>query len=340
MTGRVTIEAHEATFFGVPTGAMHLYLVYQDFVTGLEYVIRSGPEDPWRLVGGPMKIEVNVPMAQSADDRDGATPAARSSTELTFPGLTDDQAWSIMVKYARALVTDGYRYDVLNENSNAFVGAMLAAAHGTPISMLPSDVSTQEAVGFTSWTDIIADVTPPADHIFRGTLGPDRLAGLQMDEVFALGAGDDRLTAGRGNDAAYGGAGNDSLFGQAGNDRLLGGTGNDLLVGGYGRDRLVGHAGWDRLVGGPANDVLTGGAGVDTFVFAPGGGTDVVTDFTDESDRLRFTAVTDFAELTATEFGADSLRVAYDGGAVILRHFALEQFDESDVILLQDHLIV
>jgi len=43
MTGRLTIEASDASSFGVPVGVPHLYLVFEDFVTGDEYVIRSGP---------------------------------------------------------------------------------------------------------------------------------------------------------------------------------------------------------------------------------------------------------------------------------------------------------
>ena len=35
-----------------------------------------------------------------------------------------------------------------------------------------------------------------------------------------------------------------------------------------------------NLDGGAGNDYLTGGAGNDTFLFAPGGGVDAITDFT------------------------------------------------------------
>src|SRR5205085_6440805 len=46
-----------------------------------------------------------------------------------------------------------------------------------------------------------------------------------------------------------------------------------------GNDSLYGGAGADTLNGGAGNDILSGGGGNDTFVYAAGGGQDVVTDF-------------------------------------------------------------
>ncbi|MDR3175276.1 MAG: VCBS domain-containing protein, partial [Desulfovibrio sp.] len=71
------------------------------------------------------------------------------------------------------------------------------------------------------------------------------------------------------DDVLNGGGGGDILFGQGGADTLDGGAGNDLLVGGAG------------------NDSLTGGAGADVFLFRPGEGSDVITDFArDQGDIL------------------------------------------------------
>ena len=68
-------------------------------------------------------------------------------------------------------------------------------------------------------------------------------------------------------------------FPTAEEDTLNGGAGNDILFGGAGNDVLFGGAGNDILDGGSGADTLTGGTGHDTFVYAPGGGADVVTDF-------------------------------------------------------------
>lgn len=256
MSGEIFIETDKARSFGLPVSE-HLYLVFRD-VNQEEYVLRAGPRSSfWPF--GEMKIEVNVPMDQSADDREGDTPAARSSTPLDFPGITDDQAWAIMVKYARGIDDADYRYDVLEENSNAFVGALLHAAGGRPAEMLPAGVRSGEAVGFSSWDNIVEDVTPPDDWIFRGTGGPDLMSGLQIDEEFRSGAGADVVIAGRGNDIVRAGSGGDSVDGQSGSDRLFGGSGDDVLRGGGGNDMLHGGSG---------NDLLYGGSGTDRAVFS------------------------------------------------------------------------
>jgi hypothetical protein len=92
-----------------------------------------------------------------------------------------------------------------------------------------------------------------------------------------------------GDDFMDGRGGDDFLFGNGGNDHMLGGTGNDRLDGGKGNDILD---------GGPGDDILTGGDGRDTFVFAPGSGNDVVTDFVHGQDRLDLRAFdTSFRDL-------------------------------------------
>ncbi len=288
MPGVLTIESSDAEALGIPTGVPHLYLVYREIATGSEYVIRSGPPNAVEVFGGEMKIETNVPIRQSADARHGHSPEERHATDLAFAGLTDDQAWSIMVKYARAIDAADYRYQLLGENSNAFVGAMLRAAGGDPARMLPAGITSGEAIGFSHWRDIVHDVTPPADGIFRGTQARDLIAGLQFDEDFRLLGGNDTLTAGNGDDVVYaglgndtvlGGAGRDFLAGQAGADRLNGGGGNDHVLGGAGADRVVGGPGADVVDGGIGNDVLLGALGRDIFDFVVGSGHDRIDDF-------------------------------------------------------------
>jgi hypothetical protein len=345
MPGRISIEAHEAGSFGVPIGALHLYLVYEDLGNGEEYVIRSGPENPWQLVGGDMEIATNVPIEDSPDDRGGDTPADRFSTVLDFSGRSADDAWSIMVKYCRALAAADYEYNVLEENSNAFVGAMIHAAGGVPSAMLPDGVGAGEVIGYSYWDDIVGDVAPPADGVFHGTGRADVMAGLQMDEVFDLLGGSDTLRAGRGNDSGLGGAGNDTLFGQDGADTLRGAEGSDRLLGDRGRDYLGGGSGADVLAGRAGNDRLSGGVGADFFDFATGGGTDVIADFLDGTDRIRIDAagIERFADLEvrATGPGGGDVRIGYDGGAIVMRDLDLADFDASDVrIVLHDILTV
>ena len=60
-------------------------------------------------------------------------------------------------------------------------------------------------------------------------------------------------------------------------------------IGGSGADTLIGNAVANRLDGGTGNDTLTGGGDGDTFVYAPGYGADVVTDF-GADDKIDLTA--------------------------------------------------
>ena len=71
------------------------------------------------------------------------------------------------------------------------------------------------------------------------------------------------------NTSLYGGNGPDVVDGSAGNVVLRGGNGPDVLIGGDG-------------------DTLTGGNGPDTFLFRPGFGANVVTDFKVDVDALQF----------------------------------------------------
>jgi VCBS repeat-containing protein len=91
-------------------------------------------------------------------------------------------------------------------------------------------------------------------------------------------------------------------FGLNGNDIITGNSGNDILVGGKGNDTLIGGAG---------NDTLIGGAGADMFVFKPGDGRDVITDFSsgqgDRIDLSAFSTIGDFANLSLSIDGLDTI---------------------------------
>ncbi len=169
------------------------------------------------------------------------------------------------------------------------------------------------------------------DRIFGGT-GYDTLYGEDGNDTVWGDNGRDTVRLGNGNDIFHDSAQNDShgadtVFGGNGADRINGGggadifrgeDGNDVIRGGAGNDRLFGGAGGDWLHGGSGNDTLTGGAGADSFVFASGSGTDRVRDFVDGTDILQLIGHTGgFADLTTTDQGAD-LRVAYDGGVILL----------------------
>jgi hypothetical protein len=336
MAGQLFIEWRPAGIFGFSVGAAHLYVLHRD-TDGKEYVIRSGP-DSWLPFRTSMDVEVNVPIEHSADARGDQSPASRSSTPLEFPDLDADQAWALMVSYARAVARADYPYVLLEENSNAFIGALLAAAGGVPGDLLPDGVDSDEAVGFSSYDRILKDIAPPADGVVTGSSHADRIHGIQVGEVIKALGGDDRVWAGRGDDLVLGGDGDDSLYGQfgfdvlrggngddrlfagasgdparpdsntdvladrlygnGGNDRLKGSRERDLLYGGNGDDQLRGGGGDDRLSGGAGDDLIDGGTGNNLLYGGTGADTFFFTDGAASSNRVR-----------GFEDGVDTIRI-------------------------------
>ncbi len=115
------------------------------------------------------------------------------------------------------------------------------------------------------------------------------------------------MKGGKGNDTLDGGAGNDTLDGGVGNDSLHGGTGNDLLKGG---------AGNDVLDGGLGSDTLTGGAGNDIFDFGYKEANDLITDYEQGKDTVRFTDTT----LKSSKVSGSNLVLALaDGGQITVK---------------------
>lgn len=130
-----------------------------------------------------------------------------------------------------------------------------------------------------------------ADYIL-GDDGNDTIyAGSGNNTVFG-GSGNDTVYAGEGVDFFGGDAGNDYMDAGASNDTLFGWTGNDTLIGGAGSDLLSGEQDNDRLMGGLGNDTLWGGAGADVFVYANGGGADIIADFVRGTDKIELSGYT------------------------------------------------
>ena len=157
------------------------------------------------------------------------------------------------------------------------------------------------------------------DTVFGGN-GRDKVflgagADVFVDNAQGGSRGIDTVSAGAGNDLVKGGAGNDVFSGNGGNDRLFGGAGNDKLAGGSGFDLLTGGGGADTLTGGGGADTLTGGRGADTFVFGLGFGHDLITDFADDTDQIKFLSGLWAGTRTAAEVIADYAQV--DGSSVV-----------------------
>ena len=102
----------------------------------------------------------------------------------------------------------------------------------------------------------------------------DHFNGHQIESIVARDTGQSMVLA-------------NGLTGGNGSGIIAGGKGAQTLDGRGGDDFLFGNNGSDRLIGGDGNDRLTGGHGGDTFVFGPGFGHDVVTDYS-HADRIEF----------------------------------------------------
>jgi Ca2+-binding RTX toxin-like protein len=181
----------------------------------------------------------------------------------------------------------------------------------------------------------------------QGGLGRDVLQGNQGDDLVQGGQDGDEVYGGQGNDQVFGNDGGDAVYGNLGNDVVNGNQGNDLVqgnqgedtvsggqgddtvYGGQGNDWVYGNLGNDTLSGNLGNDVLSGGAGADTFVFTPGSGADIVTDYAfAEGDRLNVGGRT-YAVATASD-GSALLQFA-DGDIIILQGVTQGEFSQSYV---------
>ncbi len=166
------------------------------------------------------------------------------------------------------------------------------------------------------------------NDLITGGAGADTLLGSDGNDTLNGAAGIDNMAGGNGNDTYYVGTKYDvvtewTAVGQGGTDTVistvdwtLGANFENLVlanlakkgIGNAEDNELIGNAVANILNGGAGDDTLSGGAATDQFVFAPGAGHDVVTDFEDGLDRLDFrgTGLT-FANLIIGSTGDDAL---------------------------------
>lgn len=177
----------------------------------------------------------------------------------------------------------------------------------------------KDTAGLTSTATVQVTVAGIADAAPRtGGAGADSMAGTGLDE---------RID---------GANGNDTLTGEAGADTLIGGNGDDLLQGGSSIDNLSGGVGNDTLDGGAGDDVLSGGRNNDVFVFGPGFGDDIITDFKAVEDEIRFQGAgfTSFADMLAhaTQVGANVLITNAAGDSLQLNNTQIASLQSADFL--------
>ncbi|WP_372885614.1 calcium-binding protein, partial [Shimia sp.] len=128
----------------------------------------------------------------------------------------------------------------------------------------------------------------------------------------------------------------ETLDGTFGDDLLSGLGGADTLNGGNGADDLSGGDGADQLTGGFGNDTMSGGADADSFVFAPGGGDDVITDFSVGDDILSLQSglsITSLSDVdTNADLSNDALLVLFSDDSSVLLEGVTGITDPNDLL--------
>lgn len=183
-----------------------------------------------------------------------------------------------------------------------------------------------EAIRGSQWDDQISG--SDADNSFRGMQGDDTMdGGNGTDEVRydrdASRGGTAGVTVDLGAGTATDGFGDaDTLVSI---ERVRGTEVADILIGSDGDNRLEGLGG---------DDILTGGLGDDQFrIRSADLGTDTITDFEQDADAVMLDFISDFSQLTITEFG-DHAIVAAAGGFELRVEGEFTGLSADDFILL------
>jgi Ca2+-binding RTX toxin-like protein len=175
--------------------------------------------------------------------------------------------------------------------------------------------------------DVIKAASADNGAMLDGGAGRDQLYGGGATNVMNGGPDMDYLSGGGGNDLMHGNTGDDMLKGGTNADQIYGDDGNDTFQGGTGNEALYGGTGNDKLTGGAGNDHLTGGADNDIFIFGPGFGKDVITDFHHTNGEQD---VVQFDHAVFTDFSALQSHMSQEGSSVIIT------VDSANTIELQN----
>ena len=82
---------------------------------------------------------------------------------------------------------------------------------------------------------------------------------------------------------------------------IIGADGDNIIDGGAGADKLFGGSGNNTLIGGKGNDTLEGGTGSNVFVYASGGGKDVITNYK-SGDVIQVSGMVSSAGLVGNDY--------------------------------------
>ncbi|MGZ5545647.1 MAG: beta strand repeat-containing protein, partial [Limisphaerales bacterium] len=169
---------------------------------------------------------------------------------------------------------------------------------------------------------------------FQGQGGDDTITGngntqIRFDNATA-GVTVDLVTGNATGDASVGHdtfTGVNSVFGSNFNDAIWGSSANESFDGGSGNDTINGGGG---------NDNLTGEGGADTFVYADGGGADIITDFNraqgDTIDVRGVSGILTFADVQSRATLSGSSTIINFGSGNTLTLNGVASLQQSDFI--------
>ncbi|MGY3038072.1 VCBS repeat-containing protein [Bradyrhizobium sp. USDA 4354] len=177
-------------------------------------------------------------------------------------------------------------------------------------------------------------------NAFQGQGGNDTITGNGSTQIL-FGNATSGVTVNLANGTADGdgSVGHDTIV--AGVTNVSGSNFNDTITGSSGNDQLFGNSGNDLIGGGAGNDALNGGIGVDTFVYASGGGADIIGDFVQaDADKIDLTGVPGISTLAdiqalATQQGPNTVIDFGNGDALTLLNVTLSNLTAADFILGQ-----
>ena len=102
-------------------------------------------------------------------------------------------------------------------------------------------------------------------------------------------------------------------------------------------ENAIGGSGNDTITGNTAANTITLGLGADTYVYAPNGGADTITDFSVSVDKLDLTAFSSSAALAAfngrTSSGGGTLLTFGSGQTILLQNVSVGQLAQSNLVL-------
>ena len=232
--------------------------------------------------------------------------------------------------------------DVVSEQSAPGIDAggtdLVQAGVSYALGVFVENLTLTGTLGFSATGNNLA-------NILIGNGGGNHIQGLDGNDTMRGLGGSDLLDGGTGGDIMVGGAGDDTYIVDDAGDRVseqtvlgtddggtdtvqssvawaLGGflenltlTGS-VAINGTGNavgNIMVGNSAVNVLTGQAGNDTLTGGGGGDVFVFGPGSGGDIITDFsTADNDRINVHAYASAAH-TVSEVNGNAV-IDFGGG--------------------------